>query len=75
MRFAAYHQLGDRPNLVVDGAPNQATVLTLSHWPSAGTPTALADDLSAQIVFRYLDAPQALEQLALAYPDRINPHI
>src|SRR5262245_23297749 len=56
-RFVPYHELGDRPNVIVDGAANAHTVLTLSHWPASPTPDALRDDLSAQIVFRYLDRP------------------
>src|SRR5262249_15011767 len=57
MRYVAYHRLGDAPNLIVDGAANEHTVLTLSHWPGSRTPAALEDDLSAQIVFHYLDRP------------------
>jgi hypothetical protein len=36
-RFVAYEELGETPNIVVDGAGNAATVLTLSHWPKSGT--------------------------------------
>lgn len=50
-----YHRLGDTPNVVVDGSPTPSTRLTLSHWPGSPTPTALLDDLSAQIAFRALD--------------------
>jgi hypothetical protein len=57
MQFTPYHLLGDTPNLIVDGGRNKATVLNLSHWPHSGTPKELKDDLSAQIVFRYLDRP------------------
>lgn len=57
MRFIAYQDLGDTPNIVVDGAPAPSTLLTLSHWPHSGTPAVLKDDLSAQIVFRYLERP------------------
>lgn len=56
LRYVAYHELGDTPNVIVDGSPQQATVLTLSHWPHSGTPLEFADDLSAQIAFRWLDA-------------------
>lgn len=56
-RFLGYEQSREVPNIVVDGAPNDSTVLTISHWP--GTPPAptLAADLSAQMCFRYLDHP------------------
>src|SRR5262245_22616278 len=57
MKFEAYYKLGDVANIIVDGAPNAATRLTLSHWPHSGTPQELKADLSAQIVFRYLDRP------------------
>jgi hypothetical protein len=57
MRYVPYHRLNDTPNVVVDGRGQEATVLALSHWPHSGTPWALKDDLSAQIVFRYLDRP------------------
>ncbi len=50
-----YHQLGDIPNVIVDGSPTASTVLTLSHWPGSPTPGDLLDDLSAQIAFHALD--------------------
>jgi len=56
-RFVAYEQLGDTPNIIVDGAANPHTVLTLSHWPRSGTPAALLRDTSAEIAFAYLDDP------------------
>jgi hypothetical protein len=56
-RFVAYEELGETPNIVVDGAGNAATVLTLSHWPKSGTPRALKADTSTEIVFNYLAAP------------------
>ena len=55
MRFEPYDVAAGQPNVVVDGSPNAATVLTLSHWPGLPAPAGLADDLSAQIAFRYLD--------------------
>src|SRR5262245_2313923 len=57
MKFIPYYEL-KVPNIIVDGAPNEHTVLTLSHWPKSPTPRELKDDLSAQIVFHYLDHPQ-----------------
>ena len=57
MRFVGYDELGDEPNIVVDGAGNAATLITLSHWPHSGTPKALKADTSTEIVFKYLDAP------------------
>jgi hypothetical protein len=54
MQYVPYHKLGKEPNVIVDGQANDSTVLTLSHWPNSHTPAELKDDLSAQIVFRYL---------------------
>ena len=55
MRYEPYERTTDVPNIVVDGSPNAATVLTLSHWPGLWAPPELRADLSAQMVFRYLD--------------------
>ena len=41
LRFVPYHELGDRPNVVVDGAAAPSTVLTLSHWPSLSPPSRI----------------------------------
>src|SRR5438093_6432557 len=57
LRFVPYHELGETPNIVVDGSGNERTRLTLSHWPRSGTPSELKADLSAQIVIRYLERP------------------
>ena len=58
MRFLAYTQIGDEPNVIVDGARTESTVLTLSHWPKSGTPAELKGDTSTASVFRYLDTPR-----------------
>lgn len=57
MRYIPYQELGTAPNVIVDGSGNEHTRIVLSHWPKSGTPAPLKDDLSAQIVFRYLDRP------------------
>ena len=57
MRYVAWDELGGMPNVIVDGYPAEGTVLTLSHWRGSGSPDELADDLSTQIAFRYLDRP------------------
>jgi hypothetical protein len=57
LSFLAYPDTVDRPNVIVDGRANEATVLTLSHWPQAPTPPALRRDSSAEIAFAYLGAP------------------
>src|SRR5437016_1361866 len=57
MRFEPYEQLGERPNVIVDGSATPSTVLTLSHWPGSHVAPTLAADLSAEIVIRYLEQP------------------
>ena len=61
LRFVPYHQLGDTPNVVVDGGPASSTVFTLSHWPGSPTPVDLREDLSAQIAVRALERPGLLD--------------
>src|SRR5262245_13199940 len=56
MRFLPYPN-ATVPNVIVDGASNSHTVLTLSHWPKSGSPRELKGDTSTAIVFNYLDAP------------------
>ncbi len=58
MRYVAYEQSKSSPNIVVDGAANDGTELVLSHWPNSATAADLRADLSAQIVFNYLDRPE-----------------
>ena len=54
-RYRGYEASRSEPNIVVDGSPNDATVLTLTHWPGFPVEPALQADLSAEIVFLYLD--------------------
>ena len=56
LTFLPYAESLSVPNVVVDGAPNPATVLTLTHWPGIEQPPGLAGDLSAHMAFNYLDA-------------------
>ena len=56
-RYLDYEKSRQVPNIVVDGSPNEASVLALSHWPGIAAPPGLARDLSAQMAFAYLDAP------------------
>lgn len=58
MRLLPYNQASQVPNVIVDGAGNAGTVLTLSHWPKSRTPAELKADTSTAIVFNYLDAPR-----------------
>src|SRR5262249_23166433 len=59
MRYLPYTRIGSVPNLIVDGARTQNTILTLSHWPKSGTPSELKGDTSTAIVFNYLDSPRS----------------
>jgi hypothetical protein len=56
--YCPYSQLGDQPNIVVDGKAQRATTMTLSHWPWNNTPPDLLRDTSTDIVFAYLDSPR-----------------
>jgi hypothetical protein len=55
--YVPYEEAARRPNIVVDGASNEGSVLALSHWPKSGTPWPLKADTSVGIVFNYLDNP------------------
>ena len=57
-RFVPYEQLGAEPHIIVDGAPTEGTVLTLSHWPGVPSPPGLAGDTSTDLAFAYLDQPE-----------------
>ena len=57
MRYVPWDELHGEPNIIVDGYPADGTLITLSHWVGSGSPDELADDLSTQIAFRYLDRP------------------
>lgn len=54
LEFVPLAAVGDRPNVMADGAALPSTVLTLSHWPGSSTPAPLRHDLSAGMAFRYL---------------------
>jgi hypothetical protein len=56
-RYAGYQASETEPNVVVDGSPNEGTVLTLTHWPGYPQPDGYQFDLSAEMAFHYLDAP------------------
>lgn len=56
-RYLGYDRSLTIPNIVVDGSPNDATVLTLSHWPGIAQPPGTDVDTSAEMAFDYLDGP------------------
>jgi hypothetical protein len=55
--YVPYAEAAQRPNIVVDGAAHESSVLTLSHWPKSGTPWPLKADTSVGVVFNYLGNP------------------
>lgn len=55
LRYEPYEDAAGIANVVVDGSPNAATLLTISHWPAMVTPPGCEADTSAQMVFRYLE--------------------
>jgi len=63
-QFVPYAELGDQPNVIVDGPPQPSTELTLSHWPNNQTPDELKRDTSTAIAFAYLDRPDLHRDLA-----------
>lgn len=56
LQFVPYNRLGFTPNIIVDSRPLESTLLTLSHWPGSGSPPELKADLSAEIVFNFLES-------------------
>ncbi len=57
LRYTGYEKSRSEPNIVVDGSPNERTVLTLSHWPGYPVPASIAADLSTEIAFNFLNSP------------------
>jgi hypothetical protein len=64
MRYVAYTELSGVPNVIVDGAAQSDTVLTLSHWPGSGSPAEFRADTSTEIVLNYLDTAGAADRYA-----------
>ena len=64
MKYVPYTKLEGVPNVVVDGAAQQDTVLTLSHWPGSGSPAEFRADTSAEMVLNYLATPGAKKKYA-----------
>lgn len=56
-RFVGYDESLAVPNIVIDGSPNEATVLTLTHWPGIVQSPGTDVDTSAEMAFTYLDEP------------------
>ncbi len=56
LQYLPYNRLGITPNIIVDSVAIESTLLTLSHWPASGSPPQFKADLSAEIVFNFLDS-------------------
>ena len=72
MRYLPYARAKTVPNVIVDGARNDGTVLTLSHWPKSGSPGELKGDTSTVIVFNYLDSPRFHVDVDVASNDHFD---
>jgi len=59
VKFVAYSKLAGMPNIIVDGAAQEDTVLTISHWPRSGTPGEFRADTSTEMVLNFLSMPGA----------------
>ena len=66
VQYVPYNDIGDRPNIIADGAPLDSSVLTLSHWPINTTPDILKRDTSTATVFAYLDMPELHQSVDIA---------
>jgi hypothetical protein len=90
MRYLEYNASAAVPNVVVDGSPNDSTVLTLTHWPGIAQPAGLQADLSAEMAFlfnhrgerapadvvtnNHFDQDGLVAMFALVYPDAARRH-
>lgn len=54
VRYLPYEQVGQQPNIVVDGAPLASTALTLSHWPVNSTPARFKRDTSTETAIAWV---------------------
>ena len=63
MQYRDYNASRTQPNVVVDGSPNEQTVMTLTHWPGIAQPDWARADLSAQMAFQFVrrDIPVAAD--------------
>jgi len=59
VKFVPYTKLAGVPNIIVDGAAQDDTVLTISHWPRSATPPEFRADTSTEMVLNYLSTPGA----------------
>lgn len=74
MKYIPYDKLSGVPHIVVDGAAQADTVLTLSHWPHSGSPAEFRADTSTEIVLNYLASPGADKRYAPKVRAVTNDH-
>lgn len=74
LKYVPYSELRGVPNVVVDGAAQENTVLTLSHWPGSGSPPEFRADTSTEMVLNYLAMPGAKKQYAAKSKAVSNNH-
>lgn len=55
LRYLPYREARGLPHIVVDGAPQSSTVLTLSHWPNNATPDRYRRDTSTETTLAWLE--------------------
>lgn len=55
LRYLPYREARRLPHIVVDGAPQASTVLTLSHWPNNATPDRYRRDTSTETTLAWLE--------------------
>lgn len=61
LRYLDYNASQGVPNVVVDGSPNESTVLTLTHWPGIEQPPGLTADLSAEMAFAFAASGRSVD--------------
>jgi Family of unknown function (DUF6687) len=64
VKYVAYSKLDGVPNVIVGGAAQADTVLTLGNWPGSSSPPEFRADTSTEIVLNYLSTPGANKQYA-----------
>ncbi len=64
MKYVSYSKLSGLPHIIVDGAAQADTVLTLSHWPGSPSPPEFRADTGTEIVLNYLASPGAQKRYA-----------
>jgi len=64
VKYVPYSKLSGLPHIIVDGAAQEDTVLTLSHWPGSNSPAEFRADTSTEMVLNYLATPGAQKRYA-----------